>query len=54
MFFNVLIKKVSHDQFNKLKNRITNFDDDDIDLNLAVDLVLSLFEIFSSRASKED
>ena len=43
----------SYDQFNKLKNRITNFDDDDIDLNLATDLVLSLFEIFSSRASEE-
>lgn len=43
----------AYDQFNKLKNRITNFDDDDIDLNLATDLVLSLFEIFSSRASEE-
>ncbi len=43
----------AYDQFNELKNRINNFDDDDIDINLAVDLVLSLFEIFSSRASEE-
>ena len=43
----------AYDQFNELKNKINNFDDNDIDINLAIDLVISLFEIFSSRASEE-